>query len=193
MSIATTSRITPEELLKLPDGERYELVDGELVEGVMSGESVWVAGRLFRRIDEHCEALGSGIALTDGQSYQCFPDDEDRVRRPDVSYVRAGRISLDQFEHGHFRIAPDLAAEVVSPNDLFSDVERKANEYLTAGVKLVWVLNPETQTILVYRPDGTMAHLSAKDDLDGETVLPGFQCPVRSLFPDKVQLGLKPT
>ena len=193
MSTLAHPRITPEELLKLPDGERYELVDGELVEGVMSGESVWVAGRLFRRIDEYCETHRLGIVLTDGQSYQCFPDDEDRIRRPDVSFVKAGRLPLNQFEQGHCRIAPDLAAEVVSPNDLFADVERKANEYLSAGVHLVWVLNPETQTILVYRPDGSMAHLSSKNELDGESVLPGFKCPVKSLFPDKVQLGLKPT
>lgn len=192
MSIATTSRITPEELLKLPDGERYELVDGELVEGVMSFESVWIATLLSLKLNEFVLPRGLGFVAGDGLGYQCF-DESDKIRRPDVSFVRAGRLSLSQFESGHCQIAPDLAVEVVSPNDLFSDVERKANEYLTAGVKLVWVLNPETQTILVYRPDGTMAHLSAKDDLDGETVLPGFQCPVRSLFPDKVQLGLKPT
>lgn len=193
MSTASPQRITPEELLKLPDGERYELVDGELVEPPMSGESVWIAGRLFRRVDEYCETHQLGIAFTGGLSYQCFPVDDDRVRRPEVSFIRFGRMTIDQFEQGHCRIAPDLVAEVVTSSDLFSGVDRKANEYLAAGVPLVWALNPETQTILVYRLDGTMAHLTDKDDLDGESVLPGFKCPVRSLFPDKVRLGLKPT
>ena len=190
MSTITHPRITPEELLKLPDSKRYELVEGELIEALMSAESVWVVGRLFRRLDEFCDANGRGLVLTDGFSYQCFPEDEDRIRRPNVSFVSPGRMTQSQFESGHGRIPPDLAAEVVSPNDLFYDVDRKANEYLQAGVKLVWVLNPDSQTIFVYHPDGTMAHLNRNEVLDGETVLPGFQCPVSSLFPDKSKLGL---
>ena len=193
MSTVAHPRITPEALLKLPDGERYELVDGELVEGTMSVESVWVVGRVFRQLDAFVESHRCGFVLTDGVSYQCFPNDEDRIRRPDVSFIPAGQLSVRQFEQGHCQVAPALVVEVVSPNDLFYDVERKANEYLGAGVSLVWVFSPDSQTILVYRPDGSMAHQSIKDDLDGESVLPGFKCPVRSLFPDKVQLGLKPT
>lgn len=192
MSTITPPRITPEELLKLPEGERYELVDGELVEGTMSFESVWIATLLCLKLNEFVLPLSLGFVAGDGLGYQCF-EDPDKVRRPDASFVRIGRLTLAQFESGHCQIAPDLAVEVVSPNDLFADIERKANEYLSAGVRLVWVLNPETQTILVYRPDGSMAHLSAKDELEGESVLPGFRCAVRSLFPDKVQLGLKPT
>ncbi len=192
MSTVAHPRITPEELLKLPDGERYELVDGELVEGVMSFESVWVATLLCLKLNEFVLPRGLGFVAGDGLGYQCF-EDSDKVRRPDASFVRSGRLTVNQFESGHCHIVPDLAVEVVSPNDLFYDVERKANEYLAAGVKLVWVLNPDSQTIFVYYPDGTMAHLNRNDILDGEAVLPGFQCPVTSLFPDKAQLGLLPS
>ncbi len=191
MSTATPSRITPEELSWLPDRKRYELMDGTLVENARSVQSAWLATYLCAQLIGFVEPRGLGFVFGGGLGYQCFPGDN--VRRPDASYIRAGRLTLTQFEAEHCNVVPDCVVEVVSPDDLPDDVERKANEYLSAGVHLVWVLNPETQTILVYRPDGSMAHLSSKNELDGESVLPGFKCPVKSLFPDKVQLGLKPT
>ena len=193
MSTVAHPRITPEELLKLPDGDRYELVDGELIETQMSGESVWVGGKIYGRMDAYCEANGLGWVFPDGFQFQCFPDDDERVRVPDAAFIAKGRLPVEQFEGGFCRIAPDLAVEVVSPNDRFYEVDRKANEYLRAGVSLVWVLNPDTQTIFVYRPDGSMSHLTLDHVLSGETVLPGFECPVRSLFPNKTQLGLTAT
>ncbi len=191
MSTVAHPRITSEELLKLPGGERYELVNGELVEKARNVQSAWLAAHLCAQLIGFVEPRGLGFVFGGGLGYQCFPGDN--VRRPDASYIRAGRLTLTQFEAEHCTVVPDCVVEVFSPDDLPDDVEHKANEYLSAGVHLVWVLNPETQTILVYRPDGSMAHLSSMNELDGESVLPGFKCSVKSLFPDKVQLGLKPT
>jgi Uma2 family endonuclease len=77
---------------------------------------------------------------------------------------------------------PDLAVEVISPNDTYEEVEVKLNEYLVAGVRLVWVISPESKTIVVRRPDKTAAWLDMTDTLSGEGVVPGFSCPVASVF-----------
>ena len=116
-------------------------------------------------------------------SYQCFPDAPDKVRRPDVSFIVLGRLPAEQLPEGHITIAPDLAVEVVSPNDRAYDIDHKVEEYISAGVRLVWVISPAGRTVRVHRADGTVALLGQKDELDGEDVLPGFSCAVCELFP----------
>ena len=115
-------------------------------------------------------------------SYQCYPDDPRKVRRPDVSFIRADRLPAEEDREGHCRIAPDLAVEVISPNDLYTDVDEKVEEYLAAGVRQVWVLNPSTRTLRVHRCDGTQNYLREQDELTGEDVVPGFRCRVGALF-----------
>jgi Uma2 family endonuclease len=83
---------------------------------------------------------------------------------------------------GHCRIAPDLVAEVVSPNDLIYEVAARVAEYLGAGVRLVWVVNPADRTVQVHRQGGTGTILREADELAGEEVLPGFRCQVGELF-----------
>jgi Uma2 family endonuclease len=114
---------------------------------------------------------------------QFLPNSPNTVRKPDVLFVRKSRIPADWQSQAYLRIAPDLLAEVISPNDLAYDVDEKVLEYLRAGVRLVWVINPETRTVRVHRADGSFAWLSEGDTLSGEDILPGFSCPVRELFP----------
>lgn len=83
---------------------------------------------------------------------------------------------------GYMPIAPDLAVEVLSPNDHAYEVDQKVDEYFGAGVRLIWIVNPEKRTVIIHRPDGTVTKLTAKDALDGEDVVPG--CPVHEFFPD---------
>jgi len=181
--IATRTEYTPEDLLTMPDGYRYELVDGNLVERHMG----WLAGvvgtELLLRVGNfnHQHRLGWVNQGGDG-SYQPFPGKR-LVRKPDVSFVRFGRFPEERPPTGHAVLAPDLAAEVVSPNDLYEEVDRKIEEYVRAGVRLIWVISPENHTVRVYRPDGSSLSLREDDELDGEDVLPGFRCPVRDLFP----------
>jgi Uma2 family endonuclease len=111
-----------------------------------------------------------GLVLGADCGYQIFPDDANRVRFPDGSFIRSGRLPHDAPPRGHVRIVPDLVIEVVSPNDLAWEVELKVTEYLQAGVPLLWVFYPDTRTVWVYRASG-------------EDVLPGFTCLVAEVFP----------
>lgn len=173
----------PEDLLTMPAGDSFELVDGRLVERNMSKWSSYVAGNTHQRLKNFCDAKQLGWVYPEGTAYQCFPDAPKKVRRPDVSLIQLERISPDEaMSDGHLRIAPDLAVEVVSPNDLAYEIDEKVDEHEAAGVKLIWIVNPETKAVRVYRGDGTVSMLREKDELDGENVVPGFRCPVADLF-----------
>jgi Uma2 family endonuclease len=115
--------------------------------------------------------------------YACFPGHPKKVRKPDVSFVKEERMTAELFETGFLPIAPDLAAEVISPGDLAHEVAEKIEEYLQAGVSLVWVVEPELRIVDVYRKSGVNNRLHETDDLLGEDVLPGFCCKVAELFP----------
>lgn len=172
-----------EDLLRMPDGDRYELVDGELVEVSMGGKSSWIGGQAYRRLSDYVTAHG-GWSFPADAGFQCFSWDVERVRKPNSSYVAAGRFVNDEIPEGHIRIAPDLAVEVISPNDIYQDVEAKAEEYLHAGVRLVWVLNPNNRTVRIFSAENRLStQLGPEDDLTGGDVLPGFSCRVAELFP----------
>jgi len=179
------STISPEEFLKLPERELYELVDGELVETLMSMEAAWVASQINRRLTAFVDEHQLGAVFTSDATYQCFPDSPGTVRRPDVSFIARGRLSEDQFSEGHCLIPPDLAVEVISPNDLLYALEQKVEDYRSAGVKLIWVASPKSRSITAYRPKKKPTHFEAGDVLNGENVVPGFEVAVSELFPQK--------
>jgi Uma2 family endonuclease len=183
MSTVAQTTFTPDDLLKMPDGDTYELVNGQLVEQAMGAKAGWVSGQIYTLLNLHAKQHDAGWAFPDGTSIQCFPDDPNKVRRPDTCLVARGRFQNDEVPEGHILIPPDLAVEVVSPNDSYYDVEAKVGEYLDAGVKLVWVINPANRTVKVYRAEGDVSHLDEKDQLSGEDVLRGFVCRVGDLFP----------
>ena len=187
MSVAVATehktRYTPEDLLAMPDGKNYELVDGRLVERNMGAESSWIGGNLYFALRSHCKDPTVGWVWPADNGYQCFPHAPKLVRRPDVSFIRAGRLPGGQLPKGHVRIAPDLAVEVVSPNDLAYEVEEKVDDYQKAGVPLIWVIYPENRTVFIRRGNGSVTQLHQDDELSGEEVILGFRCTVRSLFP----------
>lgn len=180
-----SKQYTPEDLLTMPDGHRFDLVDGYLVERNMGAELSWIAQQVNRHLGNYAAATQQGLVLGPDCGYQIFPDDTGRVRFPDGSFIRRGRLPHDVPPRGHVRIVPDLLVEVVSPNDLAWEVELKVMEYLHAGIPLLWVLYPDTRTACVYRANGTVTHLSASDVLSGEEVLPGFSCPLVEVFPQQ--------
>ncbi|MBI2480688.1 MAG: Uma2 family endonuclease [Planctomycetia bacterium] len=173
---------TPEDLLHMPDGKMFELVHGQLVEKNMGFKSARIGLKIAAALSDHVEKNGLGWVNGADAGYQCFPDDPSKVRKPDVSFIRGGRLAASDEPRGHCTIAPDLAVEVVSPNDEFSQVSTKVHEYLDAAVQLVWVVDPVGEEVLVYRQDGTRAMLTGKDYLDGESVVPGYRCLVADLF-----------
>ncbi|HKI35369.1 MAG TPA: Uma2 family endonuclease [Gemmataceae bacterium] len=178
---------TADDLLKMPDGDRYELVDGHLVEHNMSTLACWIAGELLAILRNYCRAQRLGWVFPADTTFQCFPGRPNLVRKPDASFIRIGRFPYEQLPtQGHTPIAPDLLAEVVSPNDVFEEVLTKVQEYLGAGVRLVWVVSPATRTVLIYRADGSIGGVREGGELDAEDVVQGFRCPVRDLFPPTV-------
>lgn len=174
--------ITPEDLLAMLNGDEYELVNGELVERHMGAESSWIASNLTWLFGCLFGRKRPGHFFTTDCGYQCFADDPGKVRKPDVSFVRFGRFPNERVPKGYIRIAPDLAVEVLSPNDLADEAEAKVEEYLDAGVQLVWVISPKAETVTVYRANRSAVKLHDEDELSGENVLPGFRCKVSDLF-----------
>ena len=183
MGALETKAYTPEDLLTLPDGDRYELVDGQLLERDMGARSSWVGGLVYHLLTTFTMPRRLGWVFPADASYQCFPDDPNKVRKPDASFIRFGRLLGEKLPRGHIRIHPDLTVEVVSPNDLFTDVIAKVEDHHAAGVSLVWVIDPERRLAYVCPRGQPITRLGEGDELTGGDVLPGFRCRVGDLFP----------
>jgi Uma2 family endonuclease len=182
-AVAAQTRITPEDLLAMPDRKNYELVRGQLVERNMGLKSSWVGGRILSRLDRYCEEHGLGWVFNADNGYQCFPHDLGLVRRPDVSFIRFGRLPGETLPEGWAKIPPDLAVEAISANDTAYELDEKLEDYRQAGVPLVWVINPKSRTVRIHRRDGSVGYIHEDGELSGEDVIPGFRCPVREILP----------
>lgn len=108
--------------------------------------------------------------------------DPDTVRAPDIAFVRADRLPAGPRPEAYFPGAPDLAVEVISPGDRLTDVEEKVDEYLAAGSREVWVVNPARRTVTVHRPGQNPVVLREAETVTGGDVLPGFECPLAEIF-----------
>jgi len=167
---------------QLPDdGNRYELVDGELERMPPTGE---VHGDVDRQfiwlLESHIRPRGIEKLFVE-TSFVLSPDRQ-TVRQPDIAFVHAERLLQDRDRERSVRLAPDLVIEIVSPSDRRSAVVAKAHEYLSCGVRLVWTVDPPSRTITVFRIDGTNDVLGRDDTIDGEDVLPGFRAALRDIF-----------
>ncbi len=174
---------TADDLYDLDKDHRFELADGALVERHMSVESSAVAMDLMARVRTFVRSHGLGTVTGPDCGYKLFPDDPKALRYPDGAFVRRGRFPDDRPpRRGHAALAPDLAVEVVSPNDEAEEVEARVCDFLRAGVGLVWVVYPGSRSAYALRPAGAAARLAESGELSGEDVLPGFTCPLRDLF-----------
>jgi Uma2 family endonuclease len=173
--------VTPEQLLTMDEGG-YELIDGKLVERRMGARASEVAMNAMRIVGDHVHAHKSGKCFGADCGYQIFPDAPKRVRYPDGSFIAKGRLPEGLSPGSHVSIPPDLAVEAVSPNDTAEDVEAKRLAFLRAGVRLLWIIYPQSRTVHVYRQDGTATALNEGDTLSAEDVLPGFTCNVSAFF-----------
>jgi len=182
-AVAAATVVTPERLLAMSDGKSYELVDGKLVRRDVSVRSSWIGGEILFLLSSFVRGQGLGFVWPADNGYQCFPDDPNKVRRCDVSFIRRERLDPATSPEGFARVAPDLVVEVLSPNDKALVVEAKVDDYLRAGVPLVWVVNDQLRRVHVHRPGASVVTLSVGDELTGGDVLPGFRCPVADFFP----------
>ncbi len=174
--------MTAEELLELniPD-KRTELVRGVLiVREPAGGRHGRVAFELGRRLGNHVveHQLGAVYAAETGFTLARRPD---TVRAPDVAFVRRERLP-DPEPVGFPEFAPDLAVEVLSSGDRPGEVLTKVADWLSAGARLVWVIDPERRLARVYRQDGSESLVSADQVVDGEDVVPGFSCSLETIF-----------
>jgi len=123
---------------------------------------------------------GLGVVLSAEPGF-VIARDPDTVRAPDVAYVAKERIPETE-PVGFFRGAPDLAVEVLSPNDPAGDVLAKVQDWLDAGCRAVWVVDPKTRSVTVYHSRRQITVLSESEALDGGDVLPGLRISLADLF-----------
>jgi Uma2 family endonuclease len=161
----------------------YEVVNGQRVElPPMSIYAAWVTSRLGYRLGPFVEEQQLGTVVNEGLF---ILDAEGNLRRrPDLAFVSAERWPLGSPipETGDWQVIPDLAVEVISPNDAFENVLAKMDEYFEKGVRQVWIVLPTRQRIYVFHSPTQVRILSAADELDGGELLPGFHMPVARLF-----------
>jgi Uma2 family endonuclease len=172
---------TPFDVSRLSDqqGKLYELVGGQLVEKHVSTISNLVAGQLIHRLNARY-STATAFVLPEQPTY-CFGDPS-HGRRPDVALVWVPRLAGADMDDELY-IAPDFVAEVVSPTNRYNEIRGRVNEYLQAGVPLVWVVEPEFRSIQAYRRDGSVSLYPAHATIANEPALPGFSLLVGDLFP----------
>lgn len=182
MSESERHPLHAEDLYDLPlDDVRAELVRGDLVceppAGFGHGLRAVEIGYELRR---YLEDRPIGVACGAETGFVLFRD-PDTVRAPDAAFVTRERAERFEPKEKFFEGPPDLAAEVVSPGDSRREVAEKVADYLAAGTRLVWVIDPGEGTVTVHRPGAPPRVLGPDDPLDGGDLLPGFSVPVRRL------------
>jgi Uma2 family endonuclease len=180
--MATTRLMTAEELEEMPDdGQQYELMRGELVTMAPAGRR---SGKLGMEIGSsllvHVKNNGIGEVYGADTGF-ILSRNPDVVLAPDASFVRLERLK-DVGEDGFLPLAPDLAVEVISPSERAGHISAKVSEYLHAGVRLIWLVDPRRRIVTVYTPTHAARVLRIEDVLDGGDVLPGFSLPLAALF-----------
>jgi Uma2 family endonuclease len=174
--------VTAEELLQknIPN-KRTELVRGRLIVREPAGYSHGrVTMNLTVRLGAHVEGTGCGQLVAAETGFTLFRA-PDTVRAPDVGFVRRERLP-DPATIGFPEMAPDLVVEVLSPDDRPGETLAKVGDWLEAGARLAWVIDPQRRLARVYRADGTESPLAESDALDGEDVLPGFNCQLGAIL-----------
>lgn len=179
----TATLMTAEELLRLPRGQfRYELIDAELKQISPSEHNHGrIAMRLSIALGQYVQEhrLGEVYAAETGYKLRSNPD---TVQAADLSFIEQRRVDEVGEAKGYWPGAPDLAVEVLSPNDIVSEVEQKVAEWLKGGSRLVWVVSPTMRTVTVYSSKTHIQVLTEKDLLNGGSVIPGFEYPIAKLF-----------
>ncbi len=181
-------RMTVEQFAHFPseDGWEYELHLGRLISMPGPGhEHARIQRNFFRTVDAYLASNKLGGLDGTGCYNLPLPNNKEEVLCPDLSYVLPAREATMPKRGSYLVGAPDLVIEIASPGDTHPELAAKVAVYLQAGVRLVWVVWPGTQTIEVWRattPDKPAATLASTGALEGMDVIPGFACPVSDIF-----------
>ncbi|MFN0095047.1 MAG: Uma2 family endonuclease [Dehalococcoidia bacterium] len=180
---ATAVMAPPETWPDLPERDGYEYVDGRWVKLPVAAATTWIGFNVRQRLADAAATDDLGwVPAPHETAFQIWPGHPRRYRKPDASFIRKEAYPEDAVPDGFVHAVPALVVEVVSPRDIAADIDRKISEYFEAGVELIWVLHPASQTVMVYRLDSSGRRLKAEDTLTGDAVLPGFHAKVADLF-----------
>ena len=178
-----TPLLTIEEFDELPDdGTQMELVRGHVVREPPAGfdhSAIGIDLAAILRLFVKERGLGKVVGADAG--FVLF-DEPPTVRAPDVAFVVQNRLAFDPDRFAP--LAPDLAVEIVSPSNTLSEIHAKVTDYLEFGTRLVWVVEPRTRSVTIYRSREEIRLLAGDEEIDGEDVLPGFRTSLPEFFDD---------
>lgn len=179
----TIHLVTADELFKTAsDDFRYELQEGVLKRMPPTGfEHGVVVVNLTLPLAQHVKTNNLGLVCGAETGFR-LASNPDTVLAPDIAFVRRERVNQNGRTSKFWEGAPDLAVEIMSPNDTVREMKGKADKWLAAGAQAVWIVNPLRRTVTVCLPSGEVVTLTENDTLDGGTVVPGFRCSVREIF-----------
>ena len=164
------------------DVERYEVIDGERVEREPMGafETV-LASWLCHLINSF--AVGRKLGLAVNEVLFILDVHRDLRRRPDVAFVSYARWPESIVtRQPAWNVIPDLAVEIVSPTNLAEEIDNKISDYFRTGVRLVWVVYPDSGRVYVYQSPTQVTVSERTGTLDGGEVLPGFRLPIEQVY-----------
>ncbi|HUY90386.1 MAG TPA: Uma2 family endonuclease [Pirellulales bacterium] len=186
--MAPTSPImTAYELIGLPSGEvRYELIRGKLHTMPLSGwEHGIVTAELSMQVATYVEKHDIGVVFAGGTGFQ-LEHSPDTVLAPDLAFVDRSRVPPTGVPEGYWQGPPDLAVEVLSPDDSTTQVNAKTDAWLSHGAGEVWLVDPKKRTVSIHRPAEAPVVLTENDSL-ASGLLPGFSCGVAEIFPPSAE------
>jgi Uma2 family endonuclease len=157
-----------------------ELIDGVLVEKAVGASESLLAAILIEVLGAFVRKHDLGVVLGEGGMLQILPQ---QVRIPDVCFIAWERLPGEAFPKEPVPdLVPNLAMEVLSEGNTRKELERKLQDYFQAGVQMVWLIQPRTQTAAVYTSPTNKRKVNKDQALDGGDVLPGFRLPLKALF-----------
>jgi Uma2 family endonuclease len=182
--MATTEKLlTAEEFEQLPDaGKRYELIDGELRE--MAPTVNWhgeVEINLGTLLNVHVRPHGLG-RVSCGEVLFIVRRNPDRVRAANIAFIRQDRVPPLEARQHILEVIPDLVVEILSQSDTVAEISDKIDDWLQAGVQMLWVVDPYRRTVTVYRPGFDPVLIGERATLEGDPVVPEFRCLVAEIF-----------
>lgn len=182
--MATSEKLlTAEEFEALPDdGKRYELIDGELRE--MAPTVNWhgeVETNLTTLLHTHSRAHGLG-RVSCGEVLFIVRRNPDRVRAADIAFIRQERVPPLEARQHIMEVIPDLVVEILSKSETIEEVNDRIDDWLGAGVQMLWIVDPYRRMVTIFRPGHDPVLVGEHGILEGDPVIPGFRCPVAELF-----------